>query len=101
MSGKVNPVDLYRVSKRIGPPCRSDDFCILCCSQSIWLKTDELEAYIRENVGFEVVEGSLERLHAELLERLKRVDCFKELRAVYKTYGEKSGGRDKQTGRLS
>lgn len=93
MSGKVNPVDLYRVSKRIGTPLSFGRFLyFVLLAIDMVKKLDELEAYIRENVGFEVVEGSLESLHAELLERLKRVDCFKELRAVYKTYGEKIRG---------
>ena len=33
MSGKVNPVDLYRVSKRIRTPCRSDDF-VFCAARN-------------------------------------------------------------------
>ncbi len=45
---------------------------------------DKVEDYIRENVGFEVVDGSFEKLHKEFLEDLKEVNDKKELNLIAK-----------------
>ncbi len=47
---------------------------------------DKIEDYIRENVGFEVVEGSFDNLHKEFLEDLRHVKDKKELNVIYKLY---------------
>lgn len=47
---------------------------------------DEIEAYIRENVGFEVYEKCFDRLHNEFLDRLKTVKSFNTLNNVYNEY---------------
>lgn len=52
-------------------------------------KIDIIEAYIRENIGFEAVGGSFEELHKKFLNDLKGVDSFKDLNFVYKSYKEK------------
>lgn len=50
---------------------------------------DKVEDYIRENVGFEVNEGSFDHLHNEFLEDLREVNDKKELSIIYKLYMRK------------
>ncbi len=50
---------------------------------------DKIEDYIRENVGFEVVEGSFDKLHQDFLEDLREVEDKKELNIIYKLYMRK------------
>ncbi len=50
---------------------------------------DKVEDYIRENVGFEVVDGTFDKLHKEFLEDLKEVNDKKELNLISKLYMSK------------
>ncbi len=50
---------------------------------------DKVEDFIRENVGFEVVEGSFQKLHEDFLDDLKDVSDKKELAIIYKLYMRK------------
>lgn len=87
LSDKVNPFSLYRISRKIGTTLSLHRFIyFVLLAIDIVKKIDIIEAYIRENVGFEEVEGSFERLHKEFLDELKGVDSFSELRQVYQKY---------------
>lgn len=50
---------------------------------------DKVEDYIRENVGFEVIDGSFDKLHQEFLEDLREINDKKELALIYKLYMRK------------
>lgn len=47
---------------------------------------DKVEDYIRENVGFEVENGTFDKTHKEFLEVLRHVKNKKELKNIYKEY---------------
>ena len=47
---------------------------------------DKVEGFIRENVGFEVVSGSFDKLQKEFLEALRKVKTKKEMNDVYQNY---------------
>lgn len=47
---------------------------------------DEIEDYLRKNIGFEVVPGSLEKVHREFLSHLEHVDTKSELNRIYSKY---------------
>lgn len=47
---------------------------------------DEMEDYLRKNIGFEAVPGSLERVHQEFLSELHSVPSQKELNSIYHKY---------------
>lgn len=47
---------------------------------------DEVEDYLRKNIGFEAVPGSLEAVHREFLSELRGVRGRKELNSVYGKY---------------
>lgn len=47
---------------------------------------DKIEEFIRENIGFEVIEGSFEKLQKDFLNRLKTVKGFRDLNKLYKKY---------------
>jgi predicted nucleotide-binding protein (sugar kinase/HSP70/actin superfamily) len=90
ISDKINPVSLYKICKKIGTPLSFHQFIsyLLLIINMIKIM-DIIEAYIRENVGFEVIENSFESLQKEFLEELKTVKNFKILNNIYKKYDEK------------
>lgn len=90
LSDRVNPISLYRISRKIGTtlPLYKFVYFVLLAIEIV-KKLDLIEAYIRENVGFEVVKGSFESLHKKFLTDLKGVDSFKELNSLYKSYRER------------
>lgn len=88
--GKINPLDLYKMCKKIGTSLSFHEFLYdLALVIKMVRVLDILEAYIRENIGFETVENKFESLHAQLLEDLKNVGSFKDLIRIYKAYDEK------------
>ena len=47
---------------------------------------DELEDYIRKNIGFEVIDGSFEKVQKDFLIKLESVNNLKELKILYNQY---------------
>ena len=47
---------------------------------------DDIDEYIRNNIGFEVEEGRLEDLKYKMLSEFKKVNNYNELRKIYKFY---------------
>jgi predicted nucleotide-binding protein (sugar kinase/HSP70/actin superfamily) len=90
ISDKINPVSLYQICKRIGTTLsfRQFVFTILLIIKMVKI-IDILEAYIRENIGFEVIEKSFESLQNAFFEELKKIRSFKALNHLYKEYDEK------------
>ncbi|NLW74207.1 MAG: hypothetical protein GX057_04845 [Clostridiales bacterium] len=83
----MNARTLYRTAKRYGTNLSilGVAYYVLLATQMV-RKLDLIEAYIRENIGFEVVPGSFERLHKAFLQSLKDVDNFRQLNVVYRDY---------------
>ena len=90
IKSKINPFTLYKACKKIGTPLSFSKFIyyILLLFKMINV-LDKIETYIRENIGFEVVEYSFEVLQKEFLEELKSVYNFKTLNDIYKEYDGK------------
>lgn len=90
ISDKINPISLYKICKKIGTTLSFRQFVynILLTIKMVKI-IDVIEAYIRENIGFEVVEKSFETLQKDFFEELKKVRSFKVLDNVYKKYDEK------------
>lgn len=84
---RVNPVDLYRISKRIGTTVSFFSF-VRCLALALRMVAhiDDIEAYIRENVGFEVEENSFEDLRQRFFSELKTVETLTSLSSVYRRY---------------
>lgn len=47
---------------------------------------DTIDNYIRENVGFEVVKGSFEKLKDQMLIEFSKVESYHELKVLYRNY---------------
>ena len=47
---------------------------------------DDIDEYIRNNIGFEVEEGRLEDLKYKMLSEFKKINNYNELRKIYKFY---------------
>ena len=86
----MNAKTLYRTARRFGTELGifGVAYYVLLASKMV-RKMDHIEAYIRENVGFEVVPGSFERLHKSFLKSLGGVDNFRQLNAVFRDYRRK------------
>ena len=86
----MNARTLYRTARRFGTSTRHFRGDVLCpASDRDGQKNGLIEAYIRENVGFEVVPGSFERLHKSFLKSLGGADNFRQLNAVFRDYWRK------------
>jgi predicted nucleotide-binding protein (sugar kinase/HSP70/actin superfamily) len=86
----MNARTLYRTARRFGTRLGifGVTYYVLLATEMV-RKMDLIEAYIRENVGFEVVPGSFERLHKSFLKSLGGVDNFRQLNAVFRDYRRK------------
>ena len=47
---------------------------------------DIIDDYIRENIGFEQIEGSFEKLKEEMLNEFKHIKGYRNLKKIYKKY---------------
>lgn len=84
---KFEPVILYRLFKEIGMSVSFHQFLFyFALAVRMIAVVDSLEAYIRENIGFEVVENSFEDLQKAFFEELKTVRDFKTLDGLHKEY---------------
>lgn len=89
-SYQINAASLYRICKQIGTPLSFHQIAYyLLLNIKMTSIIDIIEGYIRENIGFEVVENSFEDLQKEFLEELEAVKDFKTLNKIHKKYEEK------------
>ncbi len=85
-----NPLTFYDEFKKINPKIN-----VKKVAQATMLAIkmveviDKVEDFIRMNVGFEVEDGSFEKLHQEFLEDLRDINDKKELSYIYKLYMRK------------
>lgn len=87
---KISPTSLYKICKKLGSNLTFWKFIYFILLIIKMTKVmDIIEGYIRENVGFEVVENSFENLHKEFLKKLKETKTFKGLKKIFKEYYNK------------
>jgi len=87
LSAEMNALSVYQTCRRLGSPLSMGKFAyyFLLIVRMVSI-LDKTESYIRENIGFEVVENSFESLHREFLEALKTVDSMESLGRVHREY---------------
>lgn len=90
MGSDLRPLNMYKNCRRIGTPLSFGHFLyyLLLVIRMVRI-IDDLEFYIRENIGFEAEKGSFETLHAAFLNALKKVKTFRQLEKVRKAYTKK------------
>lgn len=83
----LSPFSTYAIFKGLNPKLSFGKFTYYFeLTLKIVEVIDKIEGYIRENIGFEVKEGSFERLQKEFLNRLKTVKGFIDINKIYKKY---------------
>jgi predicted nucleotide-binding protein (sugar kinase/HSP70/actin superfamily) len=93
LSDKLNLFSLYKICKQIGTSITLYQFAYyLALTIKMAKFIDDIEVYIRENIGFEVHAGSFERMQVEFLKELKKIKTFKALYGVYKKYDKSFKG---------
>ena len=83
----LHPLNMFRVCKSIGTNISFFRFLyyLLLVIKMVGF-IDRTEAYIRENIGFEVMENSFDKLHAEFFGKLRDISNFTSLAHVTKEY---------------
>lgn len=87
LNADVNIFSIYKVSRRLGSKLSMRQFLnyILLIFKMVSI-IDDVEGYIRENIGFESIKGSFDKLHREFLKELKQVDSWRSLDSIHKNY---------------
>lgn len=90
LSSEINVFAIYDTCRRLGGTISFRAFIhyFLITIRMVYA-IDNIESFIRENIGFEAAEGSFEKLHREFLLKLKTVDSLRTLDAVYGEYERK------------
>lgn len=83
----MNPFSIYSTFKKLNSKLSFAKFTYYF---TLTLKMveiiDKIEEYIRENIGFELREGSFEQLQKDFLNRLKTVKGFRDINKIYEKY---------------
>lgn len=81
------PTTFYNEFKKINPnlSLKKLSMTILVVVKMVEL-IDQIEDFIRQNVGFEVNDGEMEKIHQEFLEELKKVKTKRNLKEVEHKY---------------
>ncbi|GIM30438.1 hypothetical protein CPJCM30710_31040 [Clostridium polyendosporum] len=83
----MNPFSVYGIFKKLNQKLSFTKFTYyFALTLKIAEIIDKIEEYIRENIGFEVKEGSFEQLQKDFLNRLKTVKGFRDIDKIYKKY---------------
>lgn len=86
-AGKTDIKKIYKEFKKINPKVsiRKLLYYGLLTSKMVYYM-DEIDHYIRENIGFEVEKDSFLKLKEEMLTSFSKVEHFYELKKLYKNY---------------
>ena len=87
VEGKVDFKRIYRILKDINPKlklCRLLYYVFVTLNMVKYM--DHVDEYIRNNIGFEVNEGSFENLKYVMLSDFSKVKSYYSLRKIYKKY---------------
>ncbi|MDR2712913.1 MAG: hypothetical protein LBB91_07365 [Clostridiales bacterium] len=80
---EARPWLVYQTLHRLGSPLNPAQFLYqLGLTLAAIRLLDQLEYFLRYNIGFQTEPGSGEKLHQELLMALKKVDSFGQLRQI-------------------
>lgn len=83
----VNPFSAYSTFAKLNTKLSFSKFAYyFMLTLKIVEKIDAIEEYIRENIGFEVVKGSFERLQKDFLNKIKTVKSFRDIHKIYEKY---------------
>ncbi|MHC1682666.1 MAG: 2-hydroxyacyl-CoA dehydratase [Clostridiaceae bacterium] len=83
----MNPFSIYSNFKKLNSKLSFSKFTYyFALTLKIVEIIDKIEDFIRENIGFEVIEGSFETLQKDFFKRLKTVKRFSDLNKLYKKY---------------
>lgn len=83
----AKPLTFYNEFKKINPKLNLKKVTTtLLLVVKIVEKIDKIEDYIRQNVGFEIKDGSFDIIYKDFLNELKTVTNKKELNEIYKKY---------------
>ncbi|MDD2377854.1 MAG: hypothetical protein PHD10_04240 [Bacilli bacterium] len=85
-----NPVDIYNSFKKYNSKLSASNITVtlLICIEMVKMM-DEMEIFIRENVGFEIENGSFDKIYNEFLDKIRQVKSKKELKKIYSIYYKK------------
>ncbi len=82
-----NPLSVYTEFKKLNPSINITTLTsALLVSIEIVKAIDEIEYFVRRNIGFEVNIGEMEKLETEFLEKLRTVKNKKEVKSLVSTY---------------
>jgi len=85
-----NPKDFYNAFKKINPKLTlSKTVAALLLGVRTVYAMDGIEKFVRENIGFEVEEGSLEKLEKMFLAEVKKATSIRQVGSLKKKYLEK------------
>lgn len=83
----AKPLTFYNEFKKINPKLNLKKVTsTLLLVVKIVEKIDKVEDFIRQNVGFEVHDGSFDKVHKDFLTELRTIQNKKELNITYKKY---------------
>jgi predicted nucleotide-binding protein (sugar kinase/HSP70/actin superfamily) len=83
----VSPFSVYDTFKKLNPTLTFGKFTYyFALTLKMVDRIDEIEKYIRENIGFQVKEGNFQKLQKDFFNRLKTIKGFNDLNKVYKKY---------------
>ena len=86
-TNNVSPIVYYKEFKKINPKLSFRQFYSAFKLALEQVKViDDIEKYIRENIGFEVNEGSFERLEKSFHSDLSKTNNTKEVKNIYNEY---------------
>ena len=87
IEGKANFRRIYKLFKEIDPKVKIRKMLYYGFITLKMVKyMDHVDEYVRDNIGFEVDEGSFENLKYVMLNDFKKVNNYFELRRLYKKY---------------
>lgn len=86
----TNVYDIYKTCRKLGSnlPLKRMAYYALLIMKMVDIM-DEIEFYIRENIGFEIEKNSFENSQKQFLNELKTVTNFRSLNDIYKKYNRK------------
>ncbi len=78
---------IYQDLKELNPHLKVDKVLYYGIITKTMIKyMDKCDDYIRQNIGFEVVKGSFEKINKKMLEEFSKVKNIFKLRKIYKKY---------------
>jgi Uncharacterized protein conserved in bacteria len=86
----TKPTTFYNEFKKVNPnlSLKKVSIALLTMLKMVEL-IDEIEDFIRQNVGFEIIDGQMDKLHKDFLEDLRTVKTKKELKEIAHVYKKK------------